>query len=351
MRRHLAYYVHHHGQGHLSRAQAIVPHLGIPATVLTSADVDPCDLAPARTVRLPLDTGETETDHQLPVPRHMHHAPIGMRGLRERTAALTAFLAEVAPAVLVVDVSAEVAQLGRHGGIPTVVVRQHGDRWDDAHLAAYDGAAGLLAPFGPELEQPDVPPEVKSKTFYTGGFSRLSLELPSRDDARARLGVPRDRTLVVVLSGRGGTGPDRRQLETAARATPGADWMLVGDLEDDVAGVVVTGFVADPIDHLVAADVVVGSTGHNTVMEVATVGRPFVAIPQSRPFGEQHHKAQLLAALDVAEVSDAWPSPRGWPKVLRRAAARGSAMSALVTGGDGAARAARWLSTLAERYA
>lgn len=351
MNPHVAFYVHHHGRGHVSRTRALLEELGLPATVLTSAAVDDADLPGARVVRLPLDTGAPESGLALPPPSHLHYAPVGVPGLRERTAVIARSLADAAPALLVVDVSVEVAQLARIAGVPTVVVRQHGARWDPPHVAAYEGAAGLLAPFGPELEEPDVPPMVRRRTFYASGLVRRATGDTDRDGVRRELGwSPTDRG-VVVLQGAGGEGPGPRDVAAAARATPDHRWLVVGRGEHTDPSVAATGWVDDPARYLAAADLVVGSGGHNTVMEVAVAGRPFVCIPEDRPFDEQRRKAARLRELDVAEVVEAWPTPATWPDVLARAEARGGVGLSRLADPDSTRRAAGWLRSLVERIA
>lgn len=351
MNQHVAFYVHHHGRGHVSRTQALLEELHLPATVLTSAPVDDGAFPGARVVRLPLDTGTPESTLALPPPSHLHYAPVGVPGLRERTAVIARALADVAPALLVVDVSVEVAQLARIAGVPTVIVRQHGARWDPPHVAAYEGALGLLAPFGPDLEEPDAPPMVRRRTFYASGLVRRATGEADREGVRRGLGWAATDRGVVVLLGSGGAGPGPGDIAAAARATPDHRWLVVGRGEHTDPAVVATGWVDDPVRYVAAADVVVGAGGHNTVMEVASTGRPFVCIPEDRPFDEQRRKAARLRELDVAEVVEAWPAPATWPEVLARAEARGGGGLSRLADPGSTRRAADWLTSLVERIA
>ena len=67
------------------------------------------------------------------------------------------------------DVSAELGQLARLCSIPHVAVMQHGERSDPGHMAAYDSAVGLLAPYAEQLEQHDRPARLRCKTHYASG--------------------------------------------------------------------------------------------------------------------------------------------------------------------------------------
>ncbi|MEF3088056.1 hypothetical protein VLL29_20690, partial [Bacillus altitudinis] len=87
----------------------------------------------------------------------LHCAPLGWPGIRKAMAILADWFDRADPALMICDVSAEVAQFARLCSVPHVKILQHGDRSDPGHKAAYQGAAGLLAPFAPELAQPDWP--------------------------------------------------------------------------------------------------------------------------------------------------------------------------------------------------
>lgn len=210
-------YVHHHGRGHLSRALALIANLRSPATVLTSLSVERSELLGADLLRLPLDVpGSVAGD--LPAPpgpplRGLHYAPLGSAGLLERTAAICAWTREVRPSLLVVDVSSEVAALGRLLGLPVVVVRQHGLRDDPAHALACGVAVSLLAPFPKSLEDERTPEWVADRTFYSGGFSRFD----GRAEALAPEPVP---GRVAVLLGGGGPGSRSRRWRPPRGARP-----------------------------------------------------------------------------------------------------------------------------------
>jgi hypothetical protein len=352
----LGYYVHHHGRGHLHRALAIVPQLRAPTTILTSLEVDDRRGDPPEVVGLPLDlpAGERIADAagRLPLPPVLHYAPIGLAGLRERTAALAAWFATADPAVLVVDVSVEVALLARLSGVAPVVVRQHGDRRDPAHRAAYEGAAALLAPWTPAFEDPTAPQEVRDRTWYVGGVTRSTAAALDRATARERAGLGTDRPAVVVLTGAGGSEVAPADLVEAARATPDWRWTVVGSGVATAARPAapaeldVRGWVDDPGVFLRAADVVVTHAGHNAVTEAAVAGARTIVVPAARPFAEQAHKARRLAALEAAVVAPSWPAGHRWPDLLAQAAALDPSVLAGLVADGGARRAAGHLDGL-----
>ncbi len=339
----VAYYAGHHGRGHVTRAAAVLAHVRAQATLFSSAE--PPALAPGVAfVRLPADDPRDAADR--PAAGPLHYAPVGHPGLRQRMARMAAWAAE-GPGVLVADVSAEVAVLGRLLSLPVVAVRQHGARWDDGHLLAYRLATCLLAPYPASLAEPDAPAWVCAKTDYTGGFSRF--------DGRERPAEV-DRQSVVVMGGGGAEGPGSAaawtmaDLAAAARATPDWRWRVLGASApsggpSNLEGL---GWRDDPFPELARAGVVVTHGGHNSVMEAAAAGRPLVAVPAPRPFDEQLHKARALDRVGAAVAVDEWPRPADWPGVLARAGALDPARLAALADGSGARRAAAVLDRLAE---
>ena len=75
-------------------------------------------------LRLPddrLDGGFAGGDGEADRPLAFHYAPLGHPGVRDRMAAIARWAAEADPALLVVDVSVEVALLARLLAVPTIV--------------------------------------------------------------------------------------------------------------------------------------------------------------------------------------------------------------------------------------
>ncbi len=315
----IGYYVHHHGRGHLHRAEAILAHTGEPGTILSSL--------PGPWVTLPRDDDAPVTD---PAPGgRLHWAPRHHPGLRARMAAIARWIDEHDPRLLVVDVSVEVAVLARTMGVPVVVVAMRGDRLDAPHVLGYDLADALLAPWADTYPEPGWPAHWLAKTHHVGAFSRFD----------GRRHTPRVPGRVAVLLGAGGTGGDAdAELATAAGATPDRVWDVLGARGR---------WDEDPWPALCAADVVVTHAGQNAVAEVAAARRPAVVLPQSRPFGEQHATATALERGGLAVVRRTWPRPGEWADCLAQAAGLGGAGWDRWAPGDGAIRAARVVDELA----
>lgn len=335
MRRPIGYYVHHHGAGHRARADAIAAVIDWPMVLLGTgiggAGIDLCDDRTA-------DSGFDGLDNVRNRPQALHYAPIDHEGVRRRVAEVTQWIADARPALMVVDVSAEIAMLARLASVPTLTVRLNGERNDPAHLDAFRGAEALLAPFHPALEHPETPDWVREKTRHFPGITA------------ARYDACSSANQVLVVIGRGGPPGDGTQLARAAMACPELQWRVIGPVTPTVDiphNLEFAGWVSNAGEEIAQAGVVVGAAGDGLVGAVLAADRPFVCIPQDRPYGEQHATAQQLARAGAAIVIAQWPAPDSWPLLIGQARALPSAARTALHDPMGAHAAASWIAGLA----
>ncbi|MBG6120270.1 MULTISPECIES: glycosyltransferase [unclassified Sphingobium] len=337
MNRPIGYYVHHHGDGHRQRAIAIGQSLDN-VMLMGSGLVD-------RTGNLPfldlpddrLDDSFAGIDH-VDRPSSLHYAPLDHEGLRQRTAQMAGWIAKARPRLMVVDVSAEVAMLARLASVPTVYVRLSGRRLDAAHLDAFRGAAALLAPFHDALDDDETPGWVREKTFYAPGIVRSASQNISVND-----------DVVLVVLGRGGGISNGEQWAVVARAAPAWRWHIIGPCTvpaDMPANLQLKGWVDDANTQIAAAGVVIGAAGDGVVSAVLAARRPFICLPESRPFHEQASKANRLAAVGGAIVRLEWPQPEEWLRLIGLAIEQNQQWPTCLEGESGPERVARWLNDL-----
>jgi len=305
----IAWYVHHHGRGHLTRLLAILPHLD--AHVVCFSSLARPDELPEHCTWVVLDRDdEASEDDRSPadgdptVGGLLHWAPLGHLGHRRRLATIAEQLARIPVDALVVDVSIEVVLLGRLLGVPTVMIAQPGTRDDDAHVLGFRAATSIIAPWPEELLSPAHLRSVHDRVVFTGGISRF--------DGRPRPSTSDDRGSVLLLGGAGGSMVTVEQIERSRR-TSSRPWTVVGASAADWA--------ADPWDELVGAAVVVSWAGQNAIADLAAAGSAAVIVPQARPFDEQLATASALEHASLAVVERAWPAAHEWDAVLDRAAA------------------------------
>ncbi|MFJ1589296.1 glycosyltransferase [Kitasatospora albolonga] len=332
----IGYYVHHQGSGHLHRARSIAVHCSLPVTGLSSLPAP--EGWPGPWVRLPRDDdGDPAAFGDVTAGGRLHWAPVLHPGLRGRMARIAEWIAATSPALLVSDVSVEVALLARLLGTPTAVVAMRGERTDPPHRAAYDLAELLLAPWPSTLPEPGWPRHWRAKTVHTGAFSRFDGRSPVYEPADG-LGLRR----VLLLMGSGGRDVSATEVAAARAASPGWQWTTLGGPDGR--------WSADPWPALCAADVVVTHAGQNALAECAAARRPAVVVPQERPFGEQAATGRALARGRLAIVAARWPEAHDWAALLDQARTHGGERWSRWAPGDGAARAADALADAASAY-
>ena len=320
----IGYYVHHQGDGHVTRAAAIADRLGGEPVTGLSSRPRPGDW---RGPWLHLARDDDPPNGENPTAGGaLHWAPSGHTGLRERMAQIAAWVATHAPRLVVVDVSVEVTVLLRTMGVRTVVMGMPGARHDPPHQLAYRLAEAIIAPWPAWARVLGGGAPWQAKTHPVGAISRFD----GRPPAGAR--APGRRPRVVVLSGRGGTELTVEELMAAERATPGWDWTTLGPPGSC--------WVKDPWPVLCDADVVVTHAGQNAVADVAAARRPAVVIAQPRPHDEQLATARALHQAKLAVVCSSWPARADWNGVLDAAVTLGGSGWESWSTGTGAERAA-----------
>jgi hypothetical protein len=327
----VGYYVHHHGAGHRARFEKVAD--AWPAAV---GLVALSQLALDGGVVLPSDVTASTCDPT--AGGALHWAPVGDPQLARRAAVMVDWCVDHEPLGAVVDVSCEAALLFRLAGTPTVVVRQHGDRTDAAHTAAFRSARRLLAPFPERLEASDTPDWVAAKTDYCGFIATTPSASHGDPDPAGDPGVSGDD--IVVLCGAGGGRPSAHQLETLARIARPHRLVVIGEHRSDLTArnVVVTGWVDDVSPWLREAPLVVASAGNNVVADVASAGGALVVTAHDRPFDEQRHHAGSLDRAGVAAVATGAETERAWRVLFDQARERRTSLASLATPG-GARRA------------
>ncbi len=361
MTRPIGYFVHHQGRGHAERFAAIANALPAHRPLVAFCardDIFPALPAHVALIRIP-SLFEARGDEapglaDVETPQTLHCAPVGWPGIREAMGAMANWFVAADPALMICDVSAEVAQLARICSVPHIKVLQHGRRGDAGHQAAYDGAVGVLAPFSDRLVQPDWSPPLLRKTHFAPGLG-VSLKTPDRDAARREIGVAPDRQMVLVLSGGGGSGFGQAPIGVGARGLPDAQWITVGAIERDwhatePGNLEHRGWVDTPEAYIAAADIVVASTGNTTTQMILAAAKPWLAVPEWRYFDEQDCKADALGRAGLAAVRRRLPSSADdWREAIAETLqTHDPERQASSVSSDAAASTARWIEGLSD---
>lgn len=334
----IGWYVHHHGWGHLTRMQAIRPHLQDDVTVFSSLP-EPQSLAPGTIwVQLPSDSdavvgpdGVSREAHErgdVTARGNLHWAPLGHPGHQARLAAIADWVAIHPTSVFVVDVSVEVTMLARLLGVPTISVAQPGDRTDAPHRLGYDLADRILTPWAPGT--------IPAKALLGRDDQVRAVGAISRHDGRARADADDDARRVLFL----GLALDPLRLAETIELLSADGWAV------ETAGAGRDDRVDDVWPLLCRATVVVSAAGQNSIADLAAADARAVVIAQERPFGEQQDMARVLAAHGLVESVSADASPAAVVDGIRRAADNAPRWQAWQVSGA-AARAAAAIEELA----
>lgn len=357
----IGYFVHHQGRGHAERAAAVVNALPAetPVTLFSARDDIFPDLSENVSIRVipslfeaPADLADRPMLDAARTPATLHCAPLGWQTITRAVASITSWFAEAKPSLFITDVSAELAQLARIASIPCVPVLQHGDRTDQGHVAAYESAIGILAPYAPAIEQPDRPEWMIRKTHYAPGLG-IPAAAGLRAEARKELGLPQDAEIVLVVSGGGGNGTPATPLTIGARAEPDVLWLTIGVVEHQwhetaPGNLRHLGWIDRPALYMAAADRIVSSAGDTTVHMIASAGRPWVVVPEWRYFDEQLWKARMLARAGAAAVREHWPAHAGgWSAAWAEAASLDPTAQQALVDRSAPQGCADWLMSLA----
>ena len=332
----IGYYVHHHGAGHLARARAIA---GAAAgrIVLLGTGIGPLgvDLADDQLEASMFDGADGSANR----PDALHYAPLDHDGIRSRIATIARWIEAHEPSLLVVDVSVEIAMLARLASVPLVYVRLNGDRTDTPHLEAFRSAAGLLAPFHENLEASSTSSWVREKTRYLPGIT-------SKPSARPE---HRQSTILLVV-GRGGRPGDGEAIAQAAARCQGWHWRVMGPCSTPRRrpwNLDLLGWIQYPEQEIADATLVVGAAGDGLVGSILAADRPFICLPEDRPFDEQRATAHGLGAAGAAIVLSHWPKPGRWPTLIAEALALSGDARHNLHDPHGVETAAHWLFDMA----
>ena len=276
---------------------------------------------------------------------HLHWAPVGAASSTRRLRVLVDHLDDLRPDGVVVDVSVETLLACRLAGVPTIAVRQHGDRSDPAHRLGYATARRLIAPFPVELDD-SRDEELLARTTHVGFVRPTDASTPTPGSRVDRAGLrdvgPDD---VVVLWGRGGGHLSGRSIDAVADAVTGRVVCVGTGIWADGDGpsserVVDLGWIDDPDSLLAGRPVVIASCGNNVVAAVAATGCPYVAVPQDRPFDEQRVLADALVRCGVASLRPDADDAGAWADAISAARRRRDRWSVFADRFDGATVAA-----------
>ncbi len=136
------------------------------------------------------------------------------------------------------------------------------------------------------------------------------LQLPDRAEARRRLGLPEQGTVILVTGGSQGARNLNSMLIEAAKADPQVHYLVIAGRQDaervqglaaGAPNITVMGFCADMPAAYAAADGVIARSGASTLTELSLIGKACLLVPF--PFAaddHQTHNAQAFSSRGAA---------------------------------------------------
>jgi predicted glycosyltransferase len=151
------------------------------------------------------------------------------------------------------------------------------------------------------------------------------------------------------VAGRGGDGLDGEQIADAARTFSNVQWRAIGPVtppRDCPSNLTLVGWTDRADLEIAEASVVVGAAGDGLVTAVLAAEKPFICIPQPRPFDEQSATATGLGRAQAAIVRSTWPLPTEWPELIDAAMRIDPERRRALSDPQGPQKLARWIEGL-----
>ncbi len=123
------------------------------------------------------------------------------------------------------------------------------------------------------------------------------LQLPTQAEARERLGLPKDKTVILVTGGSQGARNLNSMLIEAAKADPEVHYFVIAgkldhervqELAAGCSNITVIGFCSDMPAAYAAADGVIARSGASTLTELTIIGKAAFLVPF--PFAADDHQ-------------------------------------------------------------
>lgn len=283
-------YIHHHGKGHLSRAQLLIPIIEKFAHVtliIAQDDFLPavkCALPERKIVILPSKWSSSGPGKKRTFDTAFEGVPLSAQSTL-RASFFVNHLQKEAYDGFISDVSAELTIYARGAGIPVLMQRHSGDiSIDPTQVFAYQCANALYAPYPRQLEADDY--AFFNKTRFLG-----SLTNSKNNSAHQHNGIS------IVHS-------DHEVINAICEAIlpMGLPITVIGSERHHLPhldNITYHQHVSD-ITCTANTETIFCSGGNNTLCELLAAGKKLIVIPETRPYEEQTAKAIKLSEINAA---------------------------------------------------
>ena len=297
----IAYYAHHHGNGHSNFADQFVRSLPEASFIITSSKFNFNTEKVVKITDEHMPDEVYENSHQ-PLPEYAHYLPKNHLKLAVRNKEITNNIIKHNISLALIDVSVETAAIFKLSGVPYAYRRMIGDRNDQAHNIAYKAAEFLFAYYPKELESKNTENWVVNKTIYTGFLSRFKFVKNHSFEALKNKNL--SNLKILVIAGMGGTTINETIIQKIAIETGSFNIQIIGGIsagrKNNSDQINYLGYQNNIKDIIENNDVIISSCGLNLSSEILALKNKFIAIPEERPFFEQELFCQNLVANKLA---------------------------------------------------
>ncbi|MFC2016508.1 glycosyltransferase [Chloroflexota bacterium] len=289
--------------------------------------------------------------------KRFYSGPQNIEDFRKHLIEYINILKKINPDIVVVDLTSEITIITKLLGYKVISVYETGIRNDLRHLLSYKNCDGILVPYTKGFTDVSyLPKEIQKKMFFSGGFCRFSgyKILPK---VNAKKIINESKKLIVVSVGKGDYAEHVIKIcVEAIKDVKGVNAIFFSriKLNKKISNIrFIRVQPAKVYKYLNAADLIICGAGYSTIMENCYFKVPIITIPLKRPYGEQIIKAQNLKKFGAAEVlyeekiskslltkkiKGILNNPKRIKKVVNS--------HKKVINGNGAKRAAKWISNL-----
>lgn len=157
----------------------------------------------------------------------------------------------------------------------------------------------------------EIPPKLKRKAIFTGPFLKQDPEkIDDKNKLRKKLGFKEDEKIVLVTVG--GSEFGKRLLDLIYEASDNMDVdkiiMVTGpqidsDFIPDNDKIIKKKFLENIMEWMKISDIIISLAGHNTTMEIASLGIPNIIIPIEN-HSEQLKNALVMKKYGISQVKE-----------------------------------------------
>jgi uncharacterized protein (TIGR00661 family) len=316
------------GYGHINRDIAIAEHLTKKYKIhlVTGVNIRK-KIEDVTYHKIPYTSGKNFINEKEQIEFKMFRDDIGSKKLYKKyIGAYLKILIKIQPDLVVCDLDPEISFITKYLGYKTVHMFETGIKNKLRMRLVYKNADAILVPYTKDFSKFDDFLKIKcfgTKTFYSGGFSRIDYKTIKKNEALKKINIPKNNLIIGVTTGGTGYNSEKllKNIITAFEKL---------NIKKSYLIFAVRSFVAEKIKNknpkikiltdekyqnnatnllYAASDYILTGSGYNSVMEASLYRKPMIIFPFEISHNEQVTKSQVLTSLKMAVKLDPKATP------------------------------------------